>query len=120
MRSKPTGWAGTQHSPNGSSLLSGSNVVGHATIDGSAYPCTSRIQILMTLTAPVTFGQTHRVRARNGNIRAFAWQVRINTGMLGMDEWIWQYPELHPDQLRVVKRLNQTEEIYSPQVVVKD
>ena len=40
--------------------------------------------------------------------------------VLGMDEWIWQYPELHPDQLRVVTRLNQTEEIYSPQVVVKD
>ena len=40
--------------------------------------------------------------------------------MLGMDEWIWQYPELHPDQLRVVKRLNQTEEIYSPPVRVKE
>ena len=37
-----------------------------------------------------------------------------------MDEWIWQYQELHPDQLRVVKRLKQTEEIYSPQVTVKD
>ena len=40
--------------------------------------------------------------------------------MLGMDEWIWQYPELHPDQLRVVKRLKQTEEIYSPPVRVKE
>ena len=45
-----------------------------------------------------------------------AW-VRI---LLGREEWTWQYPELHPDQLRVVTRLNQTEEIYSPQVVVKD
>ena len=40
--------------------------------------------------------------------------------LLGMDEWIWQYQELHPDQLRVVTRLNQTEEIYSPPVRVKD
>ena len=40
--------------------------------------------------------------------------------LLGRDEWIWQYPELHPDQLRLVIRLNQTEAIYSPQVVVKD
>ena len=40
--------------------------------------------------------------------------------LLGMDEWIWQYQELYPDQLRVVKRLRQTEEIYSPQVAVKD
>lgn len=38
--------------------------------------------------------------------------------MLGMDEWT-QQTELHPDQLRVT-RLNQTEEIYSPQVRVKD
>ena len=36
------------------------------------------------------------------------------------EKWIWQYPELHPDQLRVVTRLNQTEEIYSPQVAVRD
>ena len=40
--------------------------------------------------------------------------------MLGMDEWTWQYPELHPDQLRVVTRLNQTEDIYSPQIRVED
>ena len=39
--------------------------------------------------------------------------------VLGMDEWTRQYPELHPDQLRVI-RLNHTEEIYSPQVEVKD
>ena len=39
--------------------------------------------------------------------------------LLGMDEWTWQYPELHPDQLRVT-RLNHTEEIYSPRVEVKD
>ena len=43
------------------------------------------------------------------------WQHRL----LGMDEWIWLYPELHPDQLRVT-RLNHTEEIYSPQVRVKE
>ena len=79
MRSKATGRVGAQHSPNGFSLLSGSKVVGHATIDGSAYPCTSRIQIIMTLTAPATFGHKHRVRARNGNIRTIACQVRINT-----------------------------------------
>ena len=40
--------------------------------------------------------------------------------VLGMDEWIWQCQELYPDQLRVVKRLKQTEEIYSPPVRVKD
>ena len=45
---------------------------------------------------------------------------RISSELLGMDEWIWQYQELHPDQLRVVKRLNQTEEIYSPPVRVKE
>ena len=39
--------------------------------------------------------------------------------MLGMDEWIWQYPELHPNQPRVT-RLNHTEEIYSLRVAVKD
>ena len=39
--------------------------------------------------------------------------------MLGMDEWIWQYPELDPNQPRVT-RLNHTEEIYSLQVAVKD
>ena len=51
--------------------------------------------------------------------------LRSNLGvsqyrLLGMDEWIWQCQELYPDQLRVVKRLRQTEEIYSPQVAVKD
>ena len=39
--------------------------------------------------------------------------------MLGMDEWICQYPELHPNQPRVT-RLNHTEEIYSLRVAVKD
>ena len=36
-----------------------------------------------------------------------------------MDEWTWQYPELHPDQPRVT-RLNHTEEILSPRVEVED
>ena len=40
--------------------------------------------------------------------------------LLGMDEWVWQYQEIYPDQLRVVKRLRKTEEIYSPPVAVKD
>ena len=40
--------------------------------------------------------------------------------MLSKDEWIWQYQELYPDQLRVVKDSDKTEEIYSPQVAVKD
>ena len=44
----------------------------------------------------------------------------LNWKLLGMDEWIWQYQELYPDELRVVKRLRQTEEIYSPQVAEKD
>ena len=39
--------------------------------------------------------------------------------LLGMDEWTWQYPELHPDQPRVT-RLNHTEEILSPRVEVED
>ena len=43
----------------------------------------------------------------------------LNCHVLGTDEWIWQYPELHPDQPRVT-RLNHTEEIYSPRVEVKD
>ena len=47
-------------------------------------------------------------------------QCGTDGSLLGMDEWIWQYQELYPDQLRVVKRLRQTEEIYSPQVAVKD
>ena len=34
--------------------------------------------------------------------------------LLGMDEWTWKCQELYPDQLRVVTRLRQTEEIYSP------
>ena len=40
--------------------------------------------------------------------------------LLGMDEWIWQYQELYPDELRVVKDSDKTEEIYSPQEAVKD
>ena len=43
----------------------------------------------------------------------------MTTIVLGMDEWIWQYPELHPDPPRVT-RLNHTEEIYSPRVAVKE
>ena len=36
-----------------------------------------------------------------------------------MDEWTWQYPELHPDQPRVTI-LNHTDGIYSPREEVKD
>jgi len=47
--------------------------------------------------------------------RTMSFHQCITTKMvlLGMDEWIWQYQELYPDQLRVVKRLRQTEENFS-------